>query len=95
MATKVYSSKCKWCGVTVDAKEPVTVCECCGSNDIVSTSYFIDGELPKTHKEQKAEAKKAATERCNKIVKFGLIAVGSLVSAAALATALSYILRCL
>ena len=60
MATKVYSSKCKWCGVIVDSKKPVEVCECCGSTDIASTSYIIEGELPKTHKEQKIEAEIAA-----------------------------------
>ena len=63
MATKVYSSKCKWCGVVVDSKNPVEVCECCGSTDIASTSYFIEGEIPKTHKEQRLEAEKAAKAR--------------------------------
>lgn len=72
MATKVYSSKCKWCGVVVDSKKPVEVCECCGSTDIASTSYFIEGELPKTHKEQKLEAAKARQKRNMTLVAIGI-----------------------
>lgn len=72
MATKVYSSKCKWCGVVVDSKKPVEVCECCGSTDIDSTSYFIEGELPKTHKEQKLEAAKARQKRNMTLVAIGI-----------------------
>ena len=76
MATKVYSSKCKWCGVVVDAKEPIEVCECCGSTDIASTSYFIEGELPKTHKEKKLEAELAAKARRKRNLTIAAIGVG-------------------
>ena len=91
MATKVYSSKCKWCGVTVDAKDPVTVCECCGSNDIVTTSYFIDGELPKTHKEQKAEAVLLR----KKSIRYWMIAIGSVIGAGLFGVIVNCILKCL
>lgn len=80
MATKVYSSKCKWCGVIVDSKKPVEVCECCGSTDIASTSYVIEGELPKTHKEQKIEAEIAVkAKRKRNLI---LAGVGTAIAAA-------------
>ena len=88
MATKVYSSKCKWCGVVVDSKQPVEVCECCGSTDIASTSYFIEGELPKTHKEKKLEAELVAKAKKKKL----LIALASIGIAAAIGTALIVLL---
>lgn len=81
--TKVYSNKCKWCGVTVDSREPLEVCECCGSTDIKSTSYFIEGDLPKTHKELKqleAEEKAKAKKRL-------ILAITGVVGALAAATA--------
>ena len=86
MATKVYSSKCKWCGVVVDSKKPVEVCECCGSTDIASTSYFIEGGLPKTHKEQKLEAELAAkAKRKRNLVLAGVgLAIAAAVGAALL-----------
>lgn len=82
MGTKIYSSKCKWCGVVVDSKKPVEVCECCGSTDIVSTSYVIAGELPKTHKEKKLAAK---TERKRNLILAGIgVAIAATVGAALL-----------
>jgi hypothetical protein len=76
VATKVYSNKCKWCGVIVDSKKPVEICECCGSSDIASTSYVIEGELPKTHKEQKLEAELALKEKRRKQKKALLVTLG-------------------
>ena len=84
MATKVYSSKCKWCGVIVDSKKPVEVCECCGSTDIASTSYVIEGELPKTHKEKKLEAELAAKAKRNLILAGVGVAIAAAVGAALL-----------
>lgn len=86
MATKVYSSKCKWCGVVVDSKKPVEVCECCGSTDIASTSYFIEGELPKTHKEKKLEAELVAkAKRKRNLILAGVgVAIAAAVGAALL-----------
>lgn len=80
MATKVYSSKCKWCGVITDSKEPVEVCECCGSTDIVTTSYFVD-ELPKTYKEQKEEKALKVSKKKNLLIKIGIAAaaIGALI----------------
>ena len=84
MATKVYSSKCKWCGVVVDSKKPVEVCECCGSTDIASTSYFIEGELPKTHKEKKLEEELAAKAKRNLILAGVGVAIAAAVGVALL-----------
>lgn len=79
MGTKIYSSKCKWCGVVVDSKKPVEVCECCGSTDIASTSYVIAGELPKTHKEKKLAAK---AERKRNLILAGIgVAIAATVGA--------------
>ena len=91
MAIKVYSNKCKWCGVTVDSKEPVAVCECCGSTDIESTSYFSDKELPKTHKEEKAEAALLRKKSINR----WLIAIGSVIGAGLFGAIVNCILKCL
>lgn len=73
MSTKVYSNKCKWCGVVVDSEDPVKVCECCGSSDIESTSYFIEGRLPKSHKEQ---MKEIAAKKRNRLIFWGAIGLG-------------------
>lgn len=82
MAIKVYSSKCKWCGVITDSKEPVEVCECCGSTDIATTSYFVD-ELPKTYKEQKEEKALKAFKKKRFLISLGLAAatIGTLIIA--------------
>lgn len=82
--TKVYSNKCKWCGMTVDSREPLEVCECCGSTDIKSTSYFIEGDLPKTHKEL-VKAKMKAKNRL-------IWAIGGVVGALAATAAILMIL---
>lgn len=82
MAIKVYSSKCKWCGVITDSKEPVEVCECCGSTDIATTSYFVD-ELPKTYKEQKEEKALKTSKKKRFLISIGLAAatIGTLIIA--------------
>lgn len=85
MATTVYTSKCKWCGVIVDSKKPIEVCECCGSTDIDSISYAIEGEFPKTYKEQKLEAKeKAAKARQKKIITLAKIGIGTAIAIGAI-----------
>lgn len=84
MGTKIYSSKCKWCGVVVDSKKPVEVCECCGSTDIASTSYVIAGELPKTHKEKKLAAKAERKRKRNLILAGIGVAIAATVGAALL-----------
>lgn len=73
MAVKIYSSKCKWCGVVTDSKDPVEVCECCGSTDIATTSYFVD-ELPKTYREKKLEQSTKAAKRKKFLISIGLAA---------------------
>ena len=85
MANVAYSNKCKWCGVIVDSEKPVEVCECCGATEIVSKEFFIEGQLPKSYKEQKLaiiEAKKKKTK--NIILLLGSILALTIVGALAI-----------
>lgn len=80
-----YSNKCKWCGVVVDSENPVEVCECCGATEIVSKSFFVEGQLPKSYKEQKLasiEAKKKKTK--NIILLLGSVLALTIVGALAI-----------
>ena len=82
MATKIYSSKCKWCGVVSDSREPIEVCECCGSTDIATTSYFVEN-LPKTYKELKTEKVLKNSKKKRFLISIGLAAatIGTLIIA--------------